>query len=162
MTLTYYLKIFNEEEKKKLVETLNSQFGIKSIQGIVTMRGKERLFLYKGSLTEKQIKNLEQDIPIERVGVYFAKLMPGEGIRLSIEGSQILASQINKNTFELSDKEAEEWMYGRDILLEDLKKKPKQGLLIMTHKGDFLGTGKVSENKIGNYVPKNRRLKNRS
>jgi len=35
----------------------------------------------------------------------------------------------------------------------------KRGFLIMKYKDDFLGTGKASENKIGNFIPKNRRLK---
>jgi len=39
------------------------------------------------------------------------------------------------------------------------KIKLKKGFLIMKYKDDFLGTGKASENKIGNFIPKNRRLK---
>jgi len=31
----------------------------------------------------------------------------------------------------------------------------------MKYKNDFLGTGKASENKIGNFIPKNRRLKHK-
>ena len=158
-----YIKILNKKEKEEIIKKLQEQFGIKSLNGIVTMRGKERLFLFQGSLDEKSIRKIEDEkIPIERLGVYFGKITPGEGIRLSIEGSQILSEQIIKNTFELSDKEAEEWMYGRDLQLESLTPKLKSGFLIMTHKGDFLGTGKASENKIGNFIPKSRRLKNRS
>ena len=37
----------------------------------------------------------------------------------------------------------------------------KRGFLIMKHGEDFLGAGKASENKIGNFIPKNRRLKER-
>ena len=37
----------------------------------------------------------------------------------------------------------------------------KHGFLIMKHGEDFLGTGKASEEKIGNFIPKNRRLKER-
>ena len=37
--------------------------------------------------------------------------------------------------------------------------KIKKGFVIMKCEDDFLGTGKASENKIGNFIPKNRRLK---
>jgi len=37
--------------------------------------------------------------------------------------------------------------------------KIKKGFVIMKHRDDFLGTGKASENKIGNFIPKNRRLR---
>jgi len=35
----------------------------------------------------------------------------------------------------------------------------KKGYIIIKYKNDFLGTGKASENKITNFIPKNRRLK---
>ena len=35
----------------------------------------------------------------------------------------------------------------------------KKGLLVMKHGEDFLGCGKASEEKIGNFIPKSRRLK---
>lgn len=147
-------KILNKNEKREMLNQLNEQFGIKEIPGIVLTLGGERLFLFTGNYTEKQIKQLANLVPIERLGVYFAK-EEREQIRLSIEGSQIFKDQITKNTFELTDSQAEEWMMGRELNL-----KPKQkGFLIMTHKDNFLGCGKASAEKIGNFIPKNRRLK---
>jgi len=34
--------------------------------------------------------------------------------------------------------------------------------LVMKYKNNFLGTGKASENKITNFIPKSRRLKNKN
>ena len=48
-------------------------------------------------------------------------------------------------------------MMGRELLI----KTGKRGFLIMKYNDDFLGTGKASEEKIGNFIPKSRRLKNR-
>ena len=56
------LKIFNTKEKQQILKKLNSQFGIKSIPGLIIQRGAERLFLYQGSLNEKQIQELEKTI----------------------------------------------------------------------------------------------------
>lgn len=154
MTLTYYLKILTLKEKQEIEKKLNEQFGVEKILGIITMRGKERLFLFQGSLNENQIRELEQTVPIERVGVYFAKEVNGE-IRLSVEGVQILKNQITKNIFDLDENQAEQWMMGSELNI----KTETKGFLIMKHKDYFLGCGKASKEKIGNFIPKNRRLK---
>lgn len=156
------LKIFSEKKKEEIEEKLNEQFGIKNILGIILQIGAEKLFLFQGSLNENQIYELEQTIPIERVGVYFAKLIEEKDgktkIRLSIEGSQILKNQITKNIFELNNEQVEEWMKGNELQIAT----GKRDFLVMKYKDNFLGTGKASENKIGNFIPKNRRLKERN
>ena len=74
---------------------------------------------------------------------------------MSIEGTQILKNEIKNNVFEIDENQTEEWMKGRELRI----KTGKKGFLILKHKNDFLGTGKSSEEKIGNFIPKNRRLK---
>ena len=37
-----------------------------------------------------------------------------------------------------------------------------KGFVIIKYKNEFLGTGKASEEKISNFIPKNRRLKEKS
>jgi len=151
-----YLKILSKREKAEVGKKLNEQFGVDSIPGMIVMRGEERLFLFSGDLPENEIRELEALVPIERIGIYLAKIVGGE-IRLSIEGSQILKGQIKKDIFELDESQAEEWMKGRELLI----KTGKRGFLAMKHGEDFLGTGKASEEKIGNFIPKNRRLRER-
>ena len=124
--------------------------------------GGERIFLFQGDFNEKEIKNLGGLTQIERIGVYFAKIIKDKSgkkyIRLSIEASQILKNQITKNIFELNKEQAEKWMMGQELYI----KTGKRDFLIMKYKEDFLGTGKASEEKIGNFIPKSRRLKSRS
>ena len=152
-------KILNKKEKAEIEKTLNQQFGIKKIEGSILQRGAERLFLYQGNLNVKEIQELEKTLPIERIGVYFAKLIPGQDqIRLSIEGTQIFKNQITKNIFELNKEQAKEWMHGRELLI----KTGKKDFLIMKYKDDFIGCGKASEEKITNFIPKNRRLKEKN
>lgn len=148
------LKIFTQKEKAKFLEKLNEQFGISKIPGILVMRGEERIFLFTGNLSEKEILELDENIPVERVGIYFAK-EEHEEIRLSIEATQILKDQIKKNIFELNEEQSEQWMTGQELLIKSQTK----GVLAIKYKNDFLGCGKASENKIGNFVPKNRRLR---
>src|SRR3989344_4453567 len=134
------LKILSEKQKKEIEQKLNGQFGISKIPGKIVMRGGERLFLYSGSLDEKQIK---------------------------------------KNIIEIDEKLTEQWMKGSEILFEDIEKsltikssskgraigggieKPR-GFVVIKYKNEFLGTGKASEEKISNFIPKNRRLKGKN
>lgn len=151
------IEIFNSKERKEILEKLEDQYGITKIQGILILVGKERIFLYQGSMNEEEIRKLEQIIYIERIGTYIAKIQENK-IRLSIEGSQILKDQITKNIFDLNEEQATEWMMGRELNISS----GKIDYLIMRYKNDFLGTGKASQNKITNFIPKNRRLKEKS
>ena len=150
------LKILNKNQKTEIKNKLNKQFGINEIQGIIVKRGAERLFLFQGSFDKKQVKKLESTVPIERVGVYFGKIQ-GDEMRLSIEGVHLLKNQIKKNIFELDKKQTEQWMKGQELNIKTGKKR----FLIMKYKDDFLGCGKASAEKISNFIPKNRRLKDK-
>lgn len=152
------LEILNSNEKREIENKLKFQFGIEKIPGVILKRGKERLFLFSGDIKMGEIKDIEKIIVVERVGFYFAKIVEGEdAIRLSIEGSQILQGQIKKNIFEINDKQAEDWMNGRDLQIKTGERK----FLIIKNNEDFLGCGKASTEKIGNFIPKNRRLKSK-
>ena len=150
------LKILKKKEKQNILEKLNESWGIKEIPGIIARRGEERLFLFTGEFEENKIRALESAAFVERLGIYFVKIINNE-IRLSIEGTQIFKDQITKNIFELNEEQTEEWMMGRELLI----KTGKHGFLVMKYKDDFLGCGKASAEKIGNFIPKNRRLKNK-
>lgn len=154
-------KILNEHEKKQIREKLNEQFGITEIKGLLLKRGEDRIFLFQGDIDEKKIREIENEFPVERIGIYFAKVSDtnrseqnGE-IRLSLEGVYILRKQITKNIFNLDKKQAEEWMLGQELPIAT----EKHDFLAMKYKDYFLGCGKASAEKIGNFIPKNRRLK---
>jgi NOL1/NOP2/fmu family ribosome biogenesis protein len=150
------IKFFNEQERVRIIKILNQQFGIKDIPFMMARLGKERIIIFSGEISEREILNIDEVAHIEGVGLYFAK-EEMDGIRLSIEGSQLLKNQITKNIFELNDKQAEQWMMGQEINI----KTGKKGFFIMKFKDDFLGTGKISAEKIGNFIPKSRRLKSK-
>jgi len=150
------LKFFNEHEREKILKQLKQQFGIEDIPFKIARLGKERIIAFSGNISDRDILNLDRVAHIEGVGLYFAKEQI-DGIRLSIEGSQFLKEQITKNIFELDERQAEQWMMGNEINI----KTDKRGFFVMKFKEDFLGTGKISAEKIGNFIPKSRRLKSR-
>lgn len=151
-----YIKILTQQERKKIEQKLSQQFGIKEIPGKIVMRGAERLFFFTGEIDEEGIRKIEEIAPIEKTGVYFAKII-NDDIKLTIEGTQILKEQINRGIFEINDEQAEEWMMGRELEI----KTGMKGFVVIKNRDDLLGCGKASENKITNFIPKARRLKNR-
>ena len=148
------LKILKINEKKKIEKSLQEQFGITEIKGLLVKRGEERLFLFQGNLSPKEITELEKTIPLERIGIYFAKIIRDEP-KLSIEGVQVLKNQIKNNIFELNKEQTEQWMTGQELNI----KTGKKGFIIMRYNDDLLGCGNASEEKITNFIPKSRRLK---
>jgi len=136
----------------KILKQLQEQFGIKKIPDNILRTGKERIVLFTGDL--KLLEKLEKISRVEGIGNYVAKEERGE-IRLSIEGTHIFKNQITKNIFELNEQQLKDWMHGSELNI----KTNKNGFVVIKYKDDFLGTGKASENKITNFIPKIRRLK---
>lgn len=151
------INILNKKETEELLTKLKNQFGIEKIPGIILQKGKERIFLFQGEISDKEIRKIESSVKIERIGIYIGKIFePTDEIRLSIEGTQIFKEQIQRNVFILDKKEDyEKWMNGQELNIRtDLR-----GIIVIKYKNEFLGCGKASEEKIGNFIPKNRRLK---
>ena len=148
-------QILNKKEKEKIIEKLGEQFGISEIPYMLIQTGKEKLRISSINLSLDEIKKLSQIVNIEIIGLYFATIVNDE-IRLSIDATHIFKQQITKNIVEITDKEKDEWLRGQDLQRKNIER----GFAIIKYKDDFLGTGKLSQDKIGNFVPKERRIKN--
>lgn len=153
------IQILSNHETQEILSKLNVQFGIQKIPGKLIKIGKERIFLFNGNFSEEQIKNLEKIAFIERIGIYIGAIfLPTNEIRLSIEGTQIFKNQITENIFKINNEQLENWMQGEELNIQTGLK----GIIIIKHNEDYLGCGKASENKIGNFIPKSRRLKSKN
>ena len=172
------INILSNHETNEILSKLNVQFGIQEIPGKLIKIGKEKIFLFQGDFSDEQIKNLEKIAFIERIGIYIGAIfLPTNEIRLSIEGTQIFKNQITKNIFEINNErfrggenlitnnrarsgaeQLNNWMQGEELNIKTNLK----GIIIIKHKNNYLGCGKASENKIGNFIPKSRRLKSKN
>jgi len=148
------MKILLSPQKKKILEQLKEQFGIEKLPYLLLRFGKEKLRAYSGNLSIKELNILDANLRIETLGLYFAKEQP-EGIRLTLDGLQLLKNQITKNILELTDKQTEEWLKGNDLLIQSEK-----NFKILKYGNEFIGCGKSTGEKITNFVPKERRIKN--
>ncbi len=145
------LKILNSKEIKEVLKLVENQWGakLKLAYGFLK-NNKGRVFLISRDISKIDISRLR----LNSVGMYFCEI-DNKGIRLSIEGSQIVGQKATKNIVELSEEETKRWLKG-----EDLEKECKDcsGFVILRHNNDFLGTGKCANGRILNYVSKSRRV----
>ena len=145
-------KILNSKEVKKILNWLKEHYGIKElkIDKAFLKSSKDKIYLISKKIAELETKNLRINI----IGMYFAR-EDKNGIRLTIDGSQIVGSKATKNVVELNVKQISDWVKGNDVEFEA----DVEGFVIRKHANDFYGVGKYKEGKILNYVPKERRIK---
>ena len=145
------LKILNKKEVKNIFSIIKKQFDADvDLDYVFLMNNKNKLYI-----VNKEAFNMDLDkLRINSFGLYFGELRDNE-LRLSMEGSQLIGAKAKKNVLELGDKESREWLKGYDSSL----KLKERGFVIIKHNNDFLGCGKVVQNKVLNYVPKTRRLR---
>jgi NOL1/NOP2/fmu family ribosome biogenesis protein len=145
------LKILNNREIKEIYKLIEKQWGakIKLDYGFLK-NNKNRIFIVSKDISKIDTSKLR----LNSVGMYFCEI-DNSGIRLSIEGTQIVGSKAGKNVIELDENETKQWLKGEDLHREC---KDCRGFVILKHKNDFLGNGKYSSGKILNYVSKTRRV----
>jgi len=147
------MKLVTSSEKKEVIEKLENQFGIKNLNYLFLRFGKDKIRIYSGNFSRDEIKILDKSIRIENAGLYFARVQ-SDGIRLTIDGVQLIKEQITKNVLEINDDEAEKWLKGNDLTI-----KTDRAFKVIKNKSEFLGCGKSTGDKITNFVPKERRIK---
>ena len=145
------LKILNSREIKEICRLIEKQWGAKIKLDYGFLRNnKNRIFIINKNISKIDTSKLR----LNSVGMYFYE-DDRAGIRLSIEGSQIVGPKAVKNIVEINDDETRKWFRG-----EDLEKECRgcSGFVILRNKNDFLGSGKYSNGRILNYVGKSRRI----
>ncbi len=145
------LKILNRKEIKEIFSKIKEQYGIEDIElEYVFLRNNEdKIFI-----ANRDIGRIDfNKIKINNIGLYFCAIENDE-VRLTVEGTQIIGKQATKNVVELNSEQVKEWFKGNDIeLIKEIN-----GFVILKYNNDFLGSGKYKNNKIINFLPKERRI----
>ncbi|HJO14889.1 MAG TPA: hypothetical protein QGG70_02460 [Candidatus Pacearchaeota archaeon] len=148
------MKPLSSSQKKKILEQLEDQFGINSLPYLFLQFGKDKIRIYSGNLSKDNLNSLDKNTRIENMGLYFARIQP-DGIRLTIDGIQLVKNQITKNIMEINNNQAEDWFKGNDL---DIK--AESAFKILKNNDEFIGCGKSTGDRITNFVPKERRIRN--
>lgn len=143
----YKVHFLNSREKKEIYKQLEEQFGVKEeLPFAIFENNQGKLFLMSNKYDDVETNNIN----INNMGLYFAQ-REREGLRLSLEGSQIIKA--TKNILELDKDQSELWMKGDDIPF-----KGHGGFVIVKLNDDILGCGMLKNDALRNMVPKSRRL----
>lgn len=143
------LKVMRNKEIKEILKQIEEQFGCLLKEEFVFLEGpEERIYI-----TTKPYLNIDlTKLKINNTGLYFGT-KEKQGFRLSVEGSELL-DKPTKNIIELNDEDFKAYMAGENLRLED-----SNGYKVLKYKGHFIGCGKLSNNTLYNYLPKQRRAK---
>jgi len=141
------MDVLSKKEIKKILRQLDKQFGVGTLDYIFIKSDKDKIFIVNKEFGEIDIK----DFNINTMGIYVMK-QEKDGIRLSIEGSQIIGLKAKKNVLVLDD--CEDWMKGMNVNVNTKLK----GYVTVKSGEDFLGCGRVVNGKLINYIPKSRRI----
>ena len=145
------LKILNSKEIKEIMRLIEEQWGAKlKLDYGFLQNSKNRVFIINREISEVGLARLK----INSIGMYFCEV-DDKGIRMSIEGSQLIGKHATKNIVEISDEDSKHWLKGEDLQIDNDN---LSGFVIIRNRNDFLGTGKFSKGKILNYVSKSRRI----
>lgn len=148
------LQILNTRELKEIKKVLIKQFDFQGkLPYVFLISPRNRIYIVNRDFEKIPLNKL--GTKIDSIGLYFGEYK-NTSIRLSMEGSLIIAKDSSKNILELTEDEMKKWLKGED-LFKDMGEESK--FLIIKYKKDILGCGRYKEKRIFNYVPKERRMK---
>ena len=108
----HQLKILNSKEIKEILKLIEKQWGAKLKLDYAFLKNpKNRVFI----INKEDISKIElEKLRINSIGMYFCEI-DKLGIRLSIEGSQIIGKKAEKNIVEINEEQAKQWFKGEDL-----------------------------------------------
>ena len=106
-------------------------------------------------ITSRDVEKVElKKLRLNAIGLYIAEVNNTQ-VRLSIEGSQLIGPHAKKNVVNVNETQMRDWLKGEELSVEG----NHTGFVIIKYNNDFLGSGKFSEGKVLNFIPKVRRVK---
>ncbi len=145
--------------KSKIIEKLKD-YGIEKLPYLLIKSGKEKIRIFSGHLSKEEITKLRRNVYIETLGLYFAKF-DNDQLRLNLDSLHLLKNKIKNKIINLNKTQTKQYFEGKDVeaTKEQLKIAKEKSYYILKHNEDILGMSKIINNRIRNYLPKERRIK---
>lgn len=148
----FNVEFLNSKKCKEVYALIEKQYGAKIPKIYVfALNNKGKIYAVNSEIGYLNRSNYN----VDRLGLYLGRYSH-EGIRCSIEGSQLIGKYASKSVLVLDESQRLDWVTGKDV---DLNEDHEDRLVLVKHKSDFIGGGKVRSNKLLNAVPKSRRLR---
>lgn len=160
------IEIFKKKEKEQFNQFIEDKYGFE-LKGQIIKQSTNKLRIFTGNLSEHELSILTGTVRVETAGLYLAtwdttnEVKKEESIRFSFDAS-FLGKEATKNFLDLNDEQVKQWFRGEDIDLEGqypTESQDSQTYILLKYKNEMVGCGKLTQNKILNFVPKERRIK---
>lgn len=145
-----HFKILNSKQKKVILKLVQQQWSSDfDFSGYAFLQTKaDKVYIVNRDFACLDLK----DLRIDSLGLYLGQILNSE-FRLSIEGSQLVGPMAKKNVLEIDKDQLKKWFLGDDLPLQTKNK----GFLLVRFNDDFVGSGKVKDDSLLNFVPKARK-----
>lgn len=156
-------EFMKDAEIENLIKRIEENYGIKKnvLKDFSFLKTNNRIFIVKKETREK-IEYICNKVKVDRVGFYLGRIERTK-FRLSFDATQFFAKHIKK-FIEINDEKAYEWFSGKNIQVENKIIKEtieENNFVVLKNREDFIGCGYFKSGKIKNFVPKERREKQR-
>jgi NOL1/NOP2/fmu family ribosome biogenesis protein len=156
------LEVLNTREKKKIIDCLKEQYGFSgTIEGSLLTNKDQKIFLITPDIAQIS-RDQDKELRVDAAGLYIGRIEIN-GIRLSMEGSQLIGPHSKKHVLEIDEEHLEHWVKGEDFTLSEKEQKKtgnEDGFFIIKFGNDYMGCGQIKNNNLRSLVSKERRLKN--
>ena len=114
------IQLLDKAKKKKIMQVLEEQYGIKKLPHLFIKSGKDKYRFYSGSLSKEEIMQFVKNINVEIIGAKFCKT-DNQTIRLNFDVMNLLEikNQIT-NIISIEDEKLKAWMSGEEIKLDNI------------------------------------------
>ena len=155
----------NSKARKLFYEKVNTYFGIDKdfkLDGILFKTTKNKYYLVDNKLAEIAEVNYRAKV----LGLYIAEINDYGELRLSMDGSQLLGPLATEHLLELNETEKDRFIRGEDLdvseKIESLNLKNQYYILYFVDdfgRKNYLGCSKIKNEKLLNFIPKGRRVR---
>lgn len=145
-------EVLSRKQKKEIEKELEKIYGLKlEFPYTLLKTGKNKIRIFTGEITKKELNFLASLLRIESVGLPFLNLE--KGYRIAFDAATIFGKKA-KSFVSLNRSQAKEWIEGKTIKVEWAK---EEKFVFVKYEEDILGIGKLSKGQLLNFVPKERR-----
>jgi len=147
------MKILSKEELSRIISLLKEYYGIKEVpfdlEDFIFIKNKEgKIFILR-----KEFQRFLKKIKPSNNGLYILKIEKN-GIRFSIEGSQLFGPFLEKRIIEYNLKD----FYYVSKEEKELKVPYEDGFYILKNGKDFGGSLEVRKEVVRDFIPKDRKI----
>jgi len=147
------MKLLSKEEVNRIISLLKEYYGIKEIpfdiEDFIFIKNKEdKIFILR-----KDFQRFLKKLKLSNNGLYILRIEKN-GIRLSIEGSQLFGNFSEKRVIEHSLKD----FYYVSKEEKEIKVEHENGFYILKDGKDFGGSLEVRKGVVKDFIPKDRKI----